>query len=304
MDKLKTLQNNTFVIYLVKTSILSAAFHLIYSKITHFHFSAPSFQINELVLLIGLTLGNWSLEIVKWRTLVSSINPISFHTAAIQSLAAHTVSVITPNKMGEYGAKLFFFKPVLHKKIISLTLLSNGYQLLVTVLFGCFGFYYYRPTKIIDSQFLLIAILAIGLITVSIYFSKKIKKLFEYFTTIHRITQLKLFVLSSLRYLLFSFQYVYLLKLLGTPNTFTTLFPLVCVMYFTASFIPSFAITDFAIKGSVALLIFSEIHIPNNIILTTAFAMWLLNFAFPALIGSFFVAKYKPQNNLQDAGNS
>jgi len=44
------------------------------------------------------------------KTIFSSIKLISYKTTISQSLADHTTAIITPNKIGEYGAKASFFK--------------------------------------------------------------------------------------------------------------------------------------------------------------------------------------------------
>jgi len=55
-------------------------------------------------------------EILKWQNLVSFYQKIvsfyqkiTFKSALIQSLSSLTASLITPNRIGEYGVKALYF---------------------------------------------------------------------------------------------------------------------------------------------------------------------------------------------------
>ena len=67
---------------------------------------------------------------------------------------------------------------------------------------------------------------------------------------------------------------------------------LIFVMYFIASVIPGFVIFDWLIKGSVAVSLFGIYEINEIVILSIISFMWLLNFALPAVIGSYYVLTF------------
>ena len=69
---------------------------------------------------------------------------------------------------------------------------------------------------------------------------------------------------------------------------------LIASVYLISSIIPMLAMFDFVVKGSVAVFIFSFWGCPPLIILSVTTLMWLLNFVFPAVIGSYYVLKFKP----------
>ena len=62
-----------------------------------------------LFLFLGLTTANWFFEILKWKTVMSNLRSISMKTAMKQSLYALTVSMATPSRLGDYGAKAYFY---------------------------------------------------------------------------------------------------------------------------------------------------------------------------------------------------
>ena len=238
---------------------------------------------------------------MKWKLLVNSFKKTRYKAACTQSLAAHTVAITTPNKIGEYGAKALFYKRSLRKKILGLAFLGNAHQLLMTVLFGVFGLYFYTQRSAIPFQTTLVfgfyCVLAGGILSY-IYTTSKFKKIAVFIKVIPIKTQVLVSLYSLVRYLLFSFQYYYFLQLFGVEIPYKDLFPLIWLMYFISSCIPSFSLADFAIKGSVALFLFSGLGIPESTIVATAFFMWVLNFAIPAAIGGVFVARFSTENQL------
>src|SRR5690606_30725119 len=94
------------------------------------------------LLFVGLTAANWFFEILRWKILVSIIEKIDFKTALKQSLASLAISLATPNRIGEYGAKALFFENRKRKKILLLNFFSSGAQMFVTSFFGLFGLLY------------------------------------------------------------------------------------------------------------------------------------------------------------------
>ena len=65
-------------------------------------------------------------------------------------------------------------------------------------------------------------------------------------------------------------------------------------MYLIASCIPILSLFDAALKGSVAVVVFSLFGLDSLLILSITTLMWLFNFAFPAIIGSYFVLQFNP----------
>ena len=101
------------------------------------------FSTKKILLISFLSFFNWFLEILKWQKLASFCKKTTFKEAAIQSLASLTASLITPNRIGEYGAKALYFEKYLRIKIIGLNIIGNFYQLMATLFFGIIGFTYF-----------------------------------------------------------------------------------------------------------------------------------------------------------------
>ena len=92
---------------------------------------------------------------------------------------------------------------------------------------------------------------------------------------------------------MFSHQFYFLLLLFGVEVEYLQVMPLIFSMYLLASIIPSLTIFDWAIKGSIAVWLFSFLSVNELTIITITTVMWLLNFGIPALLGGVFVLNLK-----------
>lgn len=306
------------IFFIFKLIIVLCAIFFIYKKLTEnqllsftkfkeqFVF-AFSKNIWALLGVLLFTDANWFLEIFKWKTLVSSFKHISFLKAYEQSLGSLTLSLITPNRIGEYGAKALYFDKIDQKKIVGLNFVGNMEQLLATFLFGSFGLLFFIFTfntkiSITNLKYVFIVFAIASLIFI---FKKHLKfqKLKKYLAGIYTFLKIvprpiysKTLLLSFARYLVFSHQFYFLLLLFGAESNYFTLMSLIFSMYFMASFIPSISIFDWAIKGSVAVWLFSFIGLNELTIVTITSFMWVLNFAIPAIFGTIFVLNFKTKH--------
>jgi len=297
-------------IILTKILIIGGAYYLISKKILNNEFMNKSVFFekltanifdNSLVLItiISFTISNWLLEITKWKSLVSSIKYISFYKAFKQSLASLTASLLTPNRIGEYGAKAIYYPKNERYKIMLLNFLGNFSQMTMTVIFGIFGVFFLWEKISLDINISWIQIFGIGLILciiILMFYNDRLtiyrKQIIHHLKTIPNKIHIKYFLFSFFRYLVFSHQFYFLLVIFGVDIDYSIAMPLIFSMYFISSIIPGFVIFDWLIKGSVAVSIFSIYGINEIIILSITSIMWILNFAIPTIIGSYFVITF------------
>lgn len=255
-------------------------------------------NIWALLLVLLLTDANWFLEIFKWKALVASTQKITFFEAYKQCLSSLTVSIITPNRIGEYGAKAIYFEKGKRKNILFLNLIGNFSQLGITLFFGCIGliFLFRNFNFQIPNANNYKVILLVLFILVIVLFRKKLKiqSIQNYFKNTPLKVYIKVVLFSFLRYLFFTHQFMLLLYLFGVKVDYFTILQLLFCMYLIASIIPGLTIFDWVIKGSVAVWLFSLIGLNELTIISITTIMWILNFAIPALIGSIFVLNFKP----------
>lgn len=304
-----------FFFALIKLSIVCGASYFIYNKLAYndnldfsvfiaFLIKNDVFLTKNILFVLILTIFNWFFEILKWQNLVSFIKNISFFEALKQSLAAHTASLFTPNRIGEYGAKAIYFAKPLRKRILLLNLIGNISQMTTTLLFGIIGFALFISIYDINISpiklFRLITLVVI--ITVLIFFGSKqinfeikgfsmqsIKRsIIEIPSKIHFAT----IAFSVTRYLIFSFQFYYLLRLFGVDVYYFNTMIVITTMYLLSSIIPTIFVFDVVVKGSIALYLFNVVGVNELTILSVITLMWILNFVLPSMFGGLYVLNF------------
>ncbi|MBC2844221.1 lysylphosphatidylglycerol synthase domain-containing protein [Winogradskyella flava] len=305
-----------FFFVLIKLSIVVGAFYFIYSKIAEnenlrfgefigFLKENGTFSLKNIFFLVFLSTFNWFFEILKWQSLVNTIKQISFRNSLEQSLGGLTASLITPNRIGDYGAKAVYYAKQLRKRIVLLNLLGNMAQMTITTIFGTIGLVIFVNRYQIDVNYYRVArfvflILLVGIFAVFGIRHKRfrlkgysINRILDAIKTIPNKVHFINLLLSLVRYLIFSFQFYYLLTIFGVDVAYSKAMVVITSMYFLASIIPSISIFDVVIKGSVAVFLFGYVEVNELTILSIITIMWLLNFALPSLFGSYFVLNFK-----------
>jgi uncharacterized membrane protein YbhN (UPF0104 family) len=309
-------KSKQFFFVLIKISIVVFAFYFIYLKLSNnrdFEYSVfieflnenKVFTLNSIISLLFLSCFNWFLEILKWRKLVSVSQKITFKIALEQSLGSLTASLFTPNRIGEYGAKAIYFKNEYRKRIMLINLLSNLLQMSVTVILGGIGLYFFVSEYQISlntSKILLISIITILFIVLAVVVIGKtrfrikrfsLEKMKGFIINYPKRIIIQGFCLSLLRYLIFSFQFYYLLTIFQIETSYLHSMMVITTMYLLASIIPSIFIFDVVVKGSVAVYLFTFIGVNAITVLSIVTIMWLFNFVLPGILGSYHVLNFK-----------
>jgi uncharacterized membrane protein YbhN (UPF0104 family) len=290
---------------IAKLVIIISAFYVISGKIIqnddfhtsfNLHFQQISFFkfIFILFSVLLFTLFNWIFEILKWKNLASVIQSVRFYEAFKQSTSSLTASLITPNRIGEYGAKAVYYLKKDQKKIMALNLLGNTTQMFITILFGIPGLFYLGETIGFHLQLNIIVVFLFVSVIIFLFLKQQniYKRFFGFIKEIPFQIQTRNLLYSFLRYLIFSHQFYFLLMVFGVDLDYLTAMSLIFSTYIISSVIPGFVLFDFIIKGSVAVSLFGLFETNEIVILTVTSLMWILNFAVPAIIGSYFVLTF------------
>nr|WP_277871397.1 lysylphosphatidylglycerol synthase domain-containing protein [Tamlana carrageenivorans] len=298
-----------------------AALYFIYQKIIHnntLHFSDfynilsenNAFSVKTLSFLLILTLINWLLELFKWQWLLRPFKKISLYQACEQCLGSLTASLITPNRIGEYGAKAMYYQAAFRKHVVVLNLINNILQLTVTTIVGFIGLLWFTQSHktLLNTYYLVIYITTLALITGLIglfvfkgnfkFMQLSTKKLSRFLRRLPKKTLYYGLGLSFLRYAVFSFQFYFLLQIFQIELPYFEALSIIASMYFITSIIPSITLFDGLIKGSISVYLFAFVGAHELIILSITMVMWLLNFMLPSLIGCYYVLNFKYKNTI------
>jgi len=301
-----------FLVLLIKVLIVAGAFYFIYNQLANndkldWAQFMTKFKKNQSVLgisfILVLSVLNRYFEILKWQNLASYIKPISVLEATKQVLAALTAGIFTPNGLGEYAGKALYYEKHETKQVIFLNLICNGIQMVLTILFGAAGLFYFNTQfKVVETQTVLLILGLLILLFVVLFSIKKIAirgysidKLITKINDIPKRIHRKNILLGSCRYLVFSHQYYFLFLAFDVDLPYFTLMAAVASVYFLASSLPTFQFLDFAVKGSVALFFFGILGVNEWIVIFVSTLMWFLNVVLPVLIGSYYVLNFKTQ---------
>jgi uncharacterized protein with PQ loop repeat len=288
---------------LLKTTIFVLSIWYIFQKLTNadttLNFDSLVTKTNWLYFSAALLLVifNWGIEAAKWKYMIQKIERISYPTALKSILSGVTISIFTPNRMGEFAGRVFYLKNADKLKATFISLIGSGFQLLITLLTGIIaGLIYYNQNdasflSIISVNNVLFILVIVLLLTIISYLLrnsilKKIKDVLHLFSFKERSV---IFSLSLLRYMVFSFQYYLILQVFGIDTGLLNSFILIVLTFFVTSAIPSFALTEITVRGAASVYFFSTISSDTSSIITSSIVLWIINLAIPALIGGVFI---------------
>lgn len=269
-------------------------------------------------LAIILVFVNWGIESIKWQLLINPIQQFSFSKAVKSVLSGCAVTLLTPNRVGEFGGRILFVKEELRVKAISLSLVGSVSQLLVTMLMGCLGLLYVKyffpfnnrvlaflPEMLRDT--LLYLIIGLTLLFLLLYFRigwlvrimerlPRFAKLVRYIKVLDEFSfqdLLQILFLSLVRYIVFVVQFVLLLHVMQVEIASWLCFCLLTVFYMIMAIIPSLGFVELPVRVTTAWIIF-KMYTGNELgIGTASMAIWLINVVVPAVIGSLLIINLK-----------
>lgn len=270
-----------------------------------------------LILVFLLMPLNWAIEAAKWKLLINYIENVSMSDALKSVFTGITFSLFTPNRIGDFLGRIFTLKKANRIKSALLTIAGSISQLLVTLVAGLVAIMFFLPQYTEFSEIwqfylyigliifslllgttLILMFLRAPLITRNLYkmVKPKWRRINLYIIVIERIrrrTLVNILLMSMLRYLIFSGQFFLLLKAFGLNIPYFQAQILISMTYFVMAAIPTVALADLGIRGSVSIyfigMFFSGSTASSTAILSASTLIWTINLAIPALLGIFFI---------------
>ncbi len=322
---MKKNQINRSLNILIKVAILCLLFWAIYNKVLvnnkwletkdAFYANLQQFSYILLLWVILLMIVNWGLEAFKWQTLIRKIEKINFFVAYKAILCGVTLAVFTPNRIGEYGGRVFYLQKANKIEAVAITLIGSFSQLIANLLIGIIGLIIYlKLYQDLDAfmfnsivffltllaSFLLTAYFNISFVTYFFERIKFLKKIATYVKSYYLYSFKELafiFGLSFIRYLVFTAQYLILLYLFGVPISIFEGFVIINMIFLVQTIIPSIALIEIGIRGNIALEFIGAFSLNTLGILAATFSLWLINLIVPAILGSLLILKLNFLNN-------
>ena len=304
---------------LIKAAIVIFAFWFIYHKLVanenlrNFKLLLSNIPQIEIIVVIGsvlvLMLVNWFLEAAKWKRLMIHIERITFYRAIESVFCGLTLAIFTPNRLGEYGGRVFFLSP--KRRIIGIVAMTVGNigQLVLTNVFGaiaaCFFIHRFIPIEglvftalvVFASVFCLFFIVFyfniqwLNGILLSFKFTRKYKKFYSILGRYRKAELFKVILFCFARYVVFSSQYFILFAWLIPGLHYPDIVMMTCLLFFIQSALPSLDLFDVGIRSITAVELFKHITDQHVAVIACTASIWLINIIIPAILGTYFVFK-------------
>ena len=274
--------------------------------------------------LVFLMIFNWGIESQKWRLLINQAEKVSFVTSYEAILGGLAVSIFTPNRVGEFMGRVFILKRTDPLKAILLTIVGSFSQLLVTVLFGTMAYLFFAPgylTTLMNDSTWLVTGFSFTLVTISVFslfvffnisalhrisilipekYSKRIRSSIDAMADCPKPLLLKTILLSAVRYIVFSTQFYLAIILMGLNFTALQCLLVIPVIYLVLAAIPTVALTELGVRGSVSVFLFGLINRTGVLnaeatlaVVSASTLIWFLNIAVPSLAGVLVIFRLK-----------
>lgn len=297
---------------LIKLAIFLLLFASIYYQVFHKRNVNEIWEIlsgyvyqNYWLILIVLVLMpiNWALEAWKWHLLINRTEAVSYLNALKAVFAGTTLTLFTPNRIGEYGGRFIFLEKPLRPETVQATLLGSIAQILVTLVLGiCGAWFLWRNGlmfgPVIPTWLIPVLMPVLGML-IWLYF--KLDTLydltgeFRFLAPLHRrlstlihFTHQELRVVLRMsfgRYMVYAIQFLLLLYAFGIPLLSLEGFAIAATMFLLQTAIPSIAAFDLGVRGNVALFLLAGYAFDSSQILAATLMLWFINLVLPALIG-------------------
>ncbi len=271
------------------------------------------FYFTFCLLLLG---ANILVEAKKWQGLaaLAGRQPPPFKAAFISVLGGISAGIITPNRLGEYPARLVLLggrRPSL--RLVTAAVLGALAQFTALMIWGLLASLYLLQQGAAEWLWLCLWGAAGGtVLALAAYFGAgwwlpfvlRLKWARRWAVIGRAMRNASSTLLwrtlgfSLFRFAIYTTQFWLLLRCLNVPVTPLNGWASSAVFFWAIAVIPNIAFAELGIRGSVALLVFGKWGVAGGIVLATVL-LWLINLALPAAPGAvLLLRRLKPSATL------
>lgn len=267
---------------------------------------ANAFILAALLLAMAL---NWTLETVKWRSLVQKLEPAGFFTALKGVLFGVAFSLFTPNRVGEFGGRVIALPEKRGPAIVAALLGSLG-QITMNLVLGGLGLIIYAFTHGVYGYLAFIVLflwVLMAAVLFIVYFNLDIaegallkipllRKVKEHIDLVLRYSRRELagyLFLSGARCLVYYFQFWLCLQFFGIDLALAPAMVLIAAIYFVQTVIPTFAVVELVFRGNVAVSFLAGLTANTAGVFSATFLIWVVNLIVPALAGLALFTRHR-----------
>lgn len=286
---------------------------------SYVHLSLKPSRVAMGLAVLSLVLPNWWLEAQRWRLLCRPFQNLDAYTALRAVLAGLATGFFTPGRLGECAGRLLGV--AVHLRVAAALAWAAGGFVQWGVAFGgglCAFLMYlghaealsWLPAELRSSgnpglSWLVFAasLAVLGGAPAMHWFKKWVWPRIPTSWRTPAQAWLRMgwpvlwraALLSAMRYAMFVFQYLLLLKCMGWDGAFMEGLVMVALTYFLTLFLPLIPAAEPAARGSLALLLFPEYGAYAGALLVAPMVLWTLNVAVPSVAGWLLLLRTSPR---------
>ncbi|NLR90391.1 lysylphosphatidylglycerol synthase transmembrane domain-containing protein [Flammeovirga agarivorans] len=252
----------------------------------------------EYILLAGLLMPfNWLMEAYRWRLLIQPLVKLSYIQSLKGVLSGLAGSFLAGRTIGGTLGRYWSLPPeVDRKQSIAALFVGNSIQGAFTFFFGALALlilfkhkiHLQLPFNLWHSLLAFLLFVVIGFLAVKK--ADRLKVLVENYLQVVLRYSLEIIAKVTLgglfRYILFTAQFVLVIKAFGVEESWGLMFLLVPIIYFIKTMTPSLTgVLDLGARELSALYIFEVMDANTNVALMASLIIWAINILIPSLIG-------------------
>lgn len=244
-------------------------------------------------LLMGLLmLLNYTIEAIKWKTVIASTNQFNIFQALRAVLVGQAFSFFTPARSGDYVGRTLFLAPGTKLKGITQMAWASYAQLLMTICFGSIAIFWNLPFL---PWLKWVAPWGAALALFLFFYNQSLKGWLSKINLLQIDNELKwkLMALAFSRYLVYILQYNWASEMLSIPVHALDLSIAIMALLFFLSMIPAISLTDLVIRGQLFLLLMAPFYQNDIMLIALTTLIWIVNFLIPSIIGSILLLGFK-----------
>jgi uncharacterized membrane protein YbhN (UPF0104 family) len=259
---------------------------------------------NPFFLLLALLLVpvNWFFEWRKWTLTLAVVDIYTQPATKLNAFFAGIVTgMLTPNMLGNFIGRIYYFDRKHRIALVILTLVTNYAQFIASIFLGIVALLILNKSPwILDIAQLNWFFIFLAILFLLIYFNfewvfKYIKRKTRMYLLIRnlqrrRVFRWKILGLSLLRHAVFTLQFSLMLSAFGEDFSFHTML-WIWQFYLWLTLAPSLFLGKLAIRESVAIWVLTAAGMGELTIVISSFLIWVFNLLLPTVIGLFIVKR-------------
>ncbi len=253
-------------------------------------------HLHYLIIAILLLPVNIGIAFLKWKVTLNVLRIESTPSIRIQSFFAGAVTgLLTPNMLGNFIGRFYYFDKSKRGLITALTMVSNFGQFMASFIFGwisllitgqLFGLIEYKFVTYGVGIGVLLSVLFFffGENFIGVFRLKGVWKEIKNVLNKNRIYRWEILGLSLLRFIVFTTQFALVLGSFGQAMDTQTVLAIWQVYLITMIF-PALFLGKLGVKELVSVTILGAIGMHEVSVMIGSLVVWLMNSIVPAIVG-------------------